>query len=129
MNKNIVKCHCGARAFLRSASVVHGEDAFDKHLYVCSRYPVCDSYVSVHKHSRKPKGTLAGGDLRHKRIQAHRAFDYLWKSGMMNKWQAYKWMQAKFGLSGSQAHIAMFSEYMCDQLIECCRTFQQNRAA
>ena len=126
MNKNIVKCHCGSRAFLRPASVVHGENAYDKYLYVCARYPACDSYVSVHKKNLEPKGTLADGNLRHKRIQAHKAFNALWESGMMRKWQAYKWMQAKFGLNDAQAHIAKFSEYMCDQLIELCNQVMEN---
>lgn len=67
-------------------------------------------------------GTLADGNLRHKRILAHKAFDRLWKNGVMTKWQAYKWMQAKFGLSSDQAHIAKFSEYMCDQLIDACNS-------
>ncbi len=29
-------------------------------------------------------------------------------------------MQAKFGLNSGQAHIAMFSEFLCDQLIAEC---------
>ncbi len=65
-------------------------------------------------------GTLANGDLRNKRIKAHKAFDRIWKYGIMEKWQAYRWLQAKFGLRSDQAHIANFSEYMCDQLILVC---------
>ncbi len=71
-------------------------------------------------------GSLANGDLRKKRIQAHKAFDRLWKCRIMEKWQAYRWMQAKFGLSSEQAHIAKFSEYMCDQLIEICGQVVEN---
>lgn len=117
MKKDIVKCHCGAHAVLRSASVVHGQKASEEYLYVCSRYPACDSYVGVHKNSLKPLGTLAGKELRCKRMEAHRVFNRLWESGLMKKWQAYKWMEAKFGLNSKQAHIAKFSEYMCDELI------------
>lgn len=65
-------------------------------------------------------GTLANGDLRHKRILAHRALDTLWKSGHMEKWQAYVWLQAKLGLNSQQTHIAKFSEFMCDQVIAIC---------
>ena len=72
-------------------------------------------------------GTLANGDLRHKRIEAHKAFDWIWRSGLMTKWQAYKWMQGKFGLNESQAHIAKFSEYMCDQLIAACNQVHENQ--
>ena len=127
MKRKIVKCpYCGAQAFIRPASVVHGESARESHLYVCSRYPECDSYVGVHQKSMLPKGTLANGDLRHKRIIAHKAFNQFWTSGLMSKWQAYKWMQAKLGLNSEQAHIGKFSEFMCDELISLCSQVQQN---
>lgn len=126
MKKDIVKCHCGARATLRPGTVVHGDKAKVEYLYVCSRYPLCDSYVGVHNNSLKPLGTLAGKELRGKRIEAHKVFNLLWESGMMKKWQAYKWMEAKFGISSQQAHIAKFSERMCDELITICGLALQN---
>lgn len=126
MKKNIVKCHCGAYAMKRPASVVHGDKAKAEYLYICSRYPACDSYVGVHKKSCKPMGTLAGKELRAKRMEAHKVFNQLWKSGIMQKWQAYKWMQAKFGLNSQQAHIAKFSEYMCNELISECKQALKN---
>lgn len=122
MKRNSIRCPiCGAKATLRPSSVVYGEsDKIGGYLYMCDRYPKCDSYVGAHRRTLEPLGTLADGNLRHKRILAHRAFDRLWKEGPMTKWQAYKWLQAKFGLSSEQAHIAKFSEYMCDQLIAVC---------
>lgn len=130
MKKNIVKCHCGAHAVLRPAGYVHGDNARDEYLYVCARYPVCDSYVGVHQKTKKPLGTLAPKTLRIKRMQAHRVFNRLWESGLMKKWQAYVWMQAKLGLNSEQAHIARFSEYMCDLLItECTQVLRNNRLA
>lgn len=74
-------------------------------------------------------GTLANGDLRHKRILAHKAFDPLWKSGRMKKWQAYAWLQAMLGLNEEQTHIAKFSEYMCDQVISLCADFGKQKPA
>lgn len=71
-------------------------------------------------------GTLADGNLRNKRIQAHKAFDTMWKCGAMTKWQAYKWLQGKFSLNSDQAHIAKFGEYMCDQLILECNNAYKN---
>ena len=47
-------------------------------------------------------------------------------SRLMTKAQAYRWMQAKLGIPASQAHIAKFSHYMCDQLISVCREARQN---
>ncbi len=128
MKKKTIRCpYCGANATLRSASYVHGDAAKpDAMLYVCDRYPKCDSYVGAHQKSHLPLGTLANGDLRNKRIQAHKAFDWLWKSGRMKKWQAYKWMEGKLALDSSQAHIGMFSEYMCDVLISDCNQVYDN---
>ena len=110
-----IRCpYCGAKATLRPSSAVYGDAAKnDGYLYVCDRYPKCDSYVGAHK-----------------RIQAHKAFDWMWKSGLMTKWQAYKWMQGKLDLSDEQAHIAMFSEYMCDRLIaECNKAYANQQMA
>lgn len=118
---NIHCPYCGAKASLRPSRVVYGDnDKTDGYLYVCDRYPKCNSYVGAHKSNKQPMGTLANGDLRNKRIQAHKAFDWMWKSGFMTKWQAYKWMQGKLALNEEQAHIAKFSEYMCDRLIAEC---------
>lgn len=127
-----IRCpYCGAKATLRPNSAVYGDAAkTDGYLYVCDRYPKCDSYVGAHKKTKLPMGTLANGDLRNKRIQAHKAFDWMWKSGLMTKWQAYKWMQGKLDLSDEQAHIAMFSEYMCDRLIaECNKAYANQQMA
>ncbi|WP_313529249.1 zinc-finger-containing protein [Anaerotignum sp.] len=117
-----IRCpYCGAHAVLRPSTAVYQDKARPgRYVYVCARYPLCDSYVGAHKGTLLPMGTLANGDLRNKRIQAHRAFNRLWESGAMKKWQAYQWMQAKFGLCSKQAHIAMFSTYMCDKLISEC---------
>ena len=81
---------------------------------------MCDSYVNAHKDSKRPMGTLANSELRNRRILAHRALAKIWENGVMTKEQAYKWLQGKFGLNDNQAHIGMFSEYMCDQVIAAC---------
>lgn len=122
MKRNKIRCpYCGAQATLRPSTVVYHDRARPgEHLYVCDRYPQCDAYVCAHKKTLLPMGTLANASLRRKRILAHRAFNRLWEEGTMEKWQAYQWMQAKFSLRRDQAHIAMMSEYMCDQLIAVC---------
>lgn len=132
MKKVIIRCpYCGAKATLRSANIVYGEHVKNnRYLYVCDRYPKCDAYVSAHQRTKLPMGTLANGDLRNKRIETHRVFGKMWHSGLMKKWQAYKWMQGKFGLNENQAHIAKFSEYMCEQLIIACnQAYEQNKIA
>lgn len=106
MKPKNMKCpYCGKTAVLRKASYVYKERALDEYLYVCSRYPACDSYVGVHAGTLEPKGSLANGDLRHKRIETHRLFDAIWKNGIFSRKDAYRWIQDIFCLTDAQAHI------------------------
>ena len=126
MKRVNIKCpYCDPRALLRSASVVYGERATDPGApyYVCAHYPACDSYVAAHRATRLPMGTLANAELRRKRIQAHTAFGRLEKSGLMNKRQAYLWLQAKLGLPEQETHIGKFSTFRCEQVIQLCESF------
>ena len=88
MKKVNIKCpYCGARAFLRPASVVYGERAAPgAKLYVCARYPACDAYVAAHQATQLPMGTLANKALRRQRRTAHTAFNRLWEYGYTS-WQ------------------------------------------
>lgn len=123
MKKYQINCpYCGSPAHCRPASMVHGTSTLEKgrYLYVCSRWPECDAYVAAHKNDKSPMGTLANGNLRHKRILAHHALQELQRSRHMEKWAAYLWMQGKLGLSEEQAHIGLFSEQMCDRVVSLC---------
>lgn len=88
--------------------------------------------VSAHERTLLPMGTLANGDLRHKRILAHRALKKLQQDCQMEKWEVYIWLQAKLGLDARQTHIGQFSEYMCEQVISLCQqapVYTSGRAA
>lgn len=124
MKKYQINCpYCGAPAVCRPASTVYGNTLRQKgsYLYLCSRWPACDSYVTAHKRDRRPMGTLANGELRHKRILAHRALEKLRRERRMDRWAVYVWLQGKLKLEPEQAHIGMFSEQMCGQVISLCR--------
>lgn len=125
-NKKIYQIYCpycGASAVCRPASTVYGADTIDRKsfLYLCSNWPSCDAYVGAHKADRRPMGTLANSRLRHKRILAHHALERLQQERHMDKWASYVWLQAKLGLDERNAHIGMFSEQQCDQVISLCQ--------
>lgn len=125
----VLKCpYCHSVAVLTPASRIYGEGTKEKWLYVCSNYPKCDAYVGVHKGTTIPLGTLANGNLRNKRIQAHRMFDLIWRYRIMDRKNAYRWLSEKFGIPIEYAHIGAFSEYMCDQLIEACKDALHNNS-
>ena len=124
MKRIYIKCsYCGSQAFLRPASVVRAHAVPGEEVYVCARYPACDAYVSAHRESRLPMGTLADRLLRQRRRQAHIALNQLWEQGLMTRKEAYRWLQVQLGLPEAEAHIARFSEFRCQQVIDLCGRF------
>ena len=116
-----LRCHCGSGTVIRKASEIYDHVTNgDEYVITCARYPACDSYVGVHRGTLRPKGTLAGGELRHWRIIAHKAFDAIWENNIMSRTGAYHWICDKFGLDKQHGHIGFFSAYMCEQLIQEC---------
>ena len=134
MKRINIKCpYCGSRAYLRPASMVHGDHTDDAgaKLYVCARYPACDAYVAAHSDTLLPMGTPADRNLRRKRMEAHSELNRLIDSSLMTRKQAYRWIQVQLGLPEPEAHIAKFSELRCQKVIELCRALSraQTRAA
>lgn len=119
MKEKVIKCpYCGNIAVLKKAKDLFGERSIgNEYIYVCKNYPECNSYVTTKRGTKEPKGILANGDLRHKRIVAHKTLKLLWENEIMSKKQAYRWIQYKFSLNKNQAHIGFFLEYQCDELI------------
>lgn len=123
--------YCGRPVQLRPSSYVYGEDNLDPQgfLYVCNGYPkACDAYVGAHKKDMRPMGTLANGELRHKRIEAHRALNQIWQEGYMTKHGTYIWLQNRLNLRKQDMHIGKFSYYLCMETIrECSQLVAQRR--
>ena len=88
--------------------------------YVCRRWPTCDAYVTADRCTKQPLGTLANGDLRHKRILAHHALHSVQTQLGMSRDQSYRWLQTQMGLPGDQVHIAKCGDYRCEQIIRIC---------
>lgn len=124
--KRITCPYCGATAVLRDGKYVYGERTKGELLYVCKNYPRCDSYVTVHRGTKHPMGTLANAELRNKRIHAHRVLSKLWENGLMTKKEAYRWIEYQFGIPHDEAHIGNFSDYRCELLMEKCRELLVN---
>ena len=110
--------YCGSHSVLRSADGIYQDNRQNTMLYVCSRYPACDSYVRVHPGTKIPVGTMANRELRALRNEAHRNFDQLHKKGLMSKEDAYHWLASILAAPLGQAHIGYLGEYYCRQVIE-----------
>lgn len=110
--------YCGKPMHYRSAEGIYKENGKEQMMYVCAGYPTCDTYVRTVPGTSKPVGTPANGDLRRLRVEAHKAFDQLWKSNLMTRSQAYRWLEAITCSSNKKAHIGICSDYMCKFIID-----------
>jgi hypothetical protein len=72
-------------------------------------------------HGAHPDGSPLGepADIRTKkaRIEAHDAFDRLWRHGPLTRSGAYRWMAEILGISKKAAHIGKLSHDSCTKLV------------
>ena len=113
-----VRCHCGRPAVLRSAEGICKTHKPGAMVYVCSNYPACNSFVMAHPNTMEPMGTLAPPELRRLRYEAHNQFDQLYKSGLMTRQEAYRWLAYVVQAPMSHAHIGHLGEYYCKIVIQ-----------
>lgn len=98
----------------------HRPDLWSKRFYWCRD---CDARVGCHPGTSKPLGVLAGPIIRRARMDAHKAFDPLWKSGRFrNRKAAYRWLAGKLGMIGATScHIGCFDKQQCEDTIAACQ--------
>lgn len=104
--------YCKRKTSYEDSAVVYGVSY--GMIYLCSP---CKAWVGVHKGTDRALGRLANKQLRDLKKQAHSFFDRLWKSGLMNRKEAYKWLGDQMGLSKNQTHIGMFNAASCAKAI------------
>lgn len=102
-------------------SFVYGKTYGNGMIYICSRYPNCDSYVGAHKNGR-PLGVPANKEVRKSRMEAHAAFDVLWLREspirrFLDRTSAYLYLSYYMGRAKEITHIGMFTSKDCDVVI------------
>ena len=110
--------YCGSRTEFRSADGIYRDNSRGEMLYVCKRYPACDSYVRVYPGTMEPMGTIANKQLRRMRKEAHHYFDQLYTRNFMSRREAYLWLSEMLGLPVDQTHIGLMGEYNCQCVID-----------
>lgn len=122
---NQVTCsYCGKDAELVAGNVVypHRWDLTDKKFWRCVP---CDARVGCHPGTTEPLGRLADGLLRRAKMDAHAAFDPIWKRMMMKRTEAYGWLAKQMGIPEEDCHIGMFDLEQCNKAIQICRRFRR----
>lgn len=111
-------CHHPAKLVTGTALYPHRPDLFEKWFYLC--FP-CDAHVGCHPGTTNPLGRLANPELRTAKIEAHAAFDPIWRNAGKKRGEAYAWLARKLGIPKPQCHIGMFDVATCHRVIEICQ--------
>ena len=131
MKENDICRYCGGVIKLVPARSIYGASTErlsmeGEYIYQCQN---CNARVGCHKGTARPLGNVANEVLRLKRMEAHRVFDALWKSGRMTRTEAYRWLAAQLHLPEGRAHIGGFEMDQCQNVIELCRSIEDQEAA
>jgi hypothetical protein len=111
--------HCGSHARLGEMEEVYGRNYGTRspHLWICEKYPICNSYVGCHPGTKKPLGYLASQYERDLRKLAHSLFDPIWQKKEMTRGQAYERMAEILDIEKNDAHISQLSTTNLKKLI------------
>lgn len=110
--------YCNGHPKIVSGEIIypHRPDLYTKWFWRCAP---CDAYVGCHPtgSGKSPLGRLANKELRLAKSAAHASFDQIWRSGRMSRPDAYAWLAKAMGLPKDEAHIGMFNEQQCAQVV------------
>jgi len=118
MKRQVICDYCG-----KSAKLVTGKKIYPRSpalaklkIWACLS---CDAHVGTHKDSKDhaPLGRLANKELRAWKIKAHAVFDPWWKSGEMNRKEAYRRLKVLLGMD-TQPHVGFMSLEECKRMVE-----------
>lgn len=109
-----MKCpYCDIEVVMVHSKVFYGRD-YGTYVFLCRD---CGAYVGSHKNSKTPLGTPANRELRMLRRKCHELIDPFWKYGKYSRSEVYRRLAKRFNLPLEKAHIGMFDEKQCKELI------------
>jgi hypothetical protein len=97
----------------------HGQDT-----WCCSD---CEASIGCHPNTNTPLGKMANSETRAMRYKAHDVFDLLWKSGLVSRVMAYKWLAAELRIRAKDCHISWFTIEQLEICINASTAFYAER--
>lgn len=124
---NVTCPYCDRAAMLVPGREIypHRADLHHREFWSC---PPCGAYVGCHENTANPLGRLANAELRVAKVQAHAAFDPLWRDGQMKRKAAYRWLAQQLGIEFKACHIGWFDVEQCRRVVEVCGSMDRCRS-
>jgi hypothetical protein len=114
--------YCNSDTEFVDSSEIYNGTSFGM-IYLCR---LCRAWVGVHKGTNNSLGRLANHELREYKKELHAHFDIIWKSKLMGRTKAYKWLSKKLKIPFEYTHVGMFSVGTCQKAIEIVKQFLQD---
>lgn len=89
-------------------------------VYYCRN---CEASVGCHKGTKRPLGRMADRHVRRLRKIAHKYFDKIWITRLMEREAAYYWLSVSLGISRSKCHFGIMRSKHLKQAIEMCKAY------
>lgn len=105
------------RCHIHNVPLVHRKSKFGQFLG-CPEWPGCDIMATWCQDGKK--WCVSDQRTRTARVEAHKSFDRLWKGPdkVMNRREAYRWLQWILKLEPEAAHIRQFNVMQCEAVTE-----------
>jgi hypothetical protein len=107
---------CGTISRLTTGEHIY-PDRHELHHRYYWKCPNCKAYTGTQYDTTIPIGTPAGLRTRQSRMDAHFAFDRLWKHGFMTRSEAYEWLAVVMGLEPKDCHIGLMNLKQANRVI------------
>lgn len=99
----------------------HRPDLHHKKFWACLMH---DAYVGCHPDSTRPLGRLADAATRRLKVNAHAAFDPIWKSKELTRSRAYHWLADQLGIPPQECHMGSLSDDHLRRVVVVCKEYK-----
>lgn len=111
VEKPTVCPYCDGRVIYTTNDMIYGKQYGDwPYVYMCVE---CQASVGVHPNTDEPLGYLADKRLKTLRKDCKAWFEKVWRSGILSRTEAYKWLATEMGMDRRNCHWGMFNADQC----------------
>ena len=105
---------CDGESCLATGDVLFGRSAEDRLYWLCR----CGAYIGCLRGTDLPSGLPAGRRTKMARIEAHAAFDLLWKKHGIPRTEAYRMLASHFEITFHDCHFGSMGLKACREAIQ-----------
>jgi hypothetical protein len=97
-------------------------------VFLCTRFPSCQSWVGLHPETHIPLGTLGDRETRAARNTAKGLLKRIWLENHMSRGDAHRWLSKQLGFADVRdCHIGLMSVKQCGLAHAACQKYLRGK--